>query len=116
MINIIKDEQSIRSSILSLHPVAREACQNMIGRLPDMSNLENHKVLLVEEMIKCTAFAGHNKGLDKDSVQSLINDQGAQIITIAVSVIHLQRRNKSTGIAKGAAAVGVGIIIGVLFG
>jgi len=116
MINIIKDEYSIRTAILSLHPIAREGCQTMIGRLPDMSNIENHKVLLIEEMLKCVAFAGHNNGLDRDATESLIKAQGAQVITIAVSVIHLQRRNKTNGIAKGAAAVGIGIIIGALFG
>jgi hypothetical protein len=116
MINIIKQEDSIRAAILSLHPIARDACQNMITRLPDMSNIENHKVLLIEEMFKCMAFSAHQHGLDRDDCESLIKSQGPQVITIAVSVIHLQRRNRSSGIAKGAAAVGLGIVIGVLFG
>jgi hypothetical protein len=116
MINIIKEESSIRAAILSLHPITREACQNMVSRIPDMSNIENHKVLLVEEMLKCIALAGHNSGLDREDIESLIKTQGAKVITIAVSVIHLQRRNKNNSMAKGVAAVGIGIVIGALFG
>ena len=116
MINIIKDESSIRSAILELHPVAREACQNMISRLPDMSNIENHKALLVEEMLRCLTFASQNNGIQQVAIENLVKSNGAQVITIAVSVIHLHRRNKKSSFLKNAAAVGIGFIIGSLFG
>lgn len=112
----IKGESNIRTAILMLHPVSKEAAQTLIGRLPVDESIFANTAFLEQEMQKCMAFAGVNNGLDKPRIESLIQNQGHAVCTIAVSVIQLQISQKKWGWIKRAAGIGIGLLIGSLFG
>jgi len=116
MRTLLQGQVSIRQAIQGLHPVSREACQALIGRMPDVRNFHMNQKFMLEEMVKCMIQAGLNHDLDRDQVESLIKQDGITVILIAGSVHELHFQQKSGGWGKTAAAVGVGILIGVLFG
>jgi len=113
---LLQGQVNIRQAIQGLHPVSREACQALIGRMPDVRNYHMNQQFMMEEMVKCMINAGINHGLDKDQVEKLIKMDGLTVIVIAASVHELKFQQASGGWGKTAAAVGVGILIGALFG
>jgi len=112
----IKGESNIRTAILMLHPVAKEAAQTLIGRLPVDESIMHNSSFLETEMQKCMVFAGVNNGMDKERIESLVQSQGHAVCTVAVSVIQLQITQKKWGWVKRAAGIGIGLLIGSLFG
>lgn len=112
----IKGESNIRTAILMLHPVAKEAAQTLIGRLPVDESVFSNTAFLEQEMQKCMVFAGVNNGLDRDRIEGLVQSQGYAVCTVAVSVIQLQITQKKWGWVKRAAGIGIGLLIGSLFG
>lgn len=112
----IKGESNIRTAILMLHPVAKEAAQTLIGRLPEEESVFGNTVYLETEMQKCMVFAGVNNGLDRDRIENLVQSQGHAVCTVAVSVIQLQITQRKWGWVKRAAGIGLGILVGSLFG
>jgi len=113
---LIQGQVNIRQAIQRLHPVSREACQALIGRMPDVRNFHMNQQFMVEEMVKCMIQAGINHGHDKAWVEGLIKMDGLTVIHVAASVHELKFQQASGGWGKTAAAVGVGILIGALFG
>lgn len=116
MISLISGQFNIRQAIQGLQPVSREACQALIGRMPDVRNFHMNQPFMMEEMVKCMIQAGINHGHDKEQVERLIRLDGLTVIQIAASVHELKFQQNSGGWGKTAAAVGVGILIGALFG
>jgi hypothetical protein len=116
MTPLIHGQGNIRATILSLHPVSQEACKTMIGRLPAVRNIHQNHKLMLEEMVKCMAFAGVNQGLSRDHTESLIKQEGLRVIAVAGSIMELQQQQPQGNWGSKAAAVGIGILIGVLFG
>lgn len=116
MSNLIQGQANIRQAIQGLQPVSRDACQALIGRMPDVRNFHMNQQFMVEEMVKCMIQAGINHGMDKDQVEGLIKMDGLTVILVAASVHELKFQQASGGWGKTAAAVGVGILIGALFG
>ena len=116
MSTLIQGQVNIRQAIQGLHPVSREACQALIGRMPDVRNFHMNQQFMSEEMVKCMIQAGINHGHDKAAVEGLIKMDGLTVIHVAASVHELKFQQASGGWGKTAAAVGVGILIGALFG
>jgi len=116
MSTLLQGQVSIRQAIQGLHPVSREACQALIGRMPDVRNFHMNQQFMMEEMVKCMIQAGLNHGRDRDAVEALIRQDGITVILIAGSVHELHFQQNGGGWGKTAAAVGAGILIGVLFG
>ena len=115
MSTLIQGQVNIRQAIQGLQPVSREACQALIGRMPDVRNYHTNQQFMME-MVKCMINAGISHGMDKDQVERLIKMDGLTVIVIAASVHELKFQQASGGWGKTAAAVGVGILIGALFG
>jgi len=116
MNSLLHGQVSIRQAIQSLQPVSREACQALINRMPDIRNFHMNQKFMLEEMVKCMIQAGINHGRDREQVEALIKQDGLTVILIAASVHELQFQQHGEGWGKKAAAVGIGILIGVLFG
>jgi len=116
MSTLIQGQVNIRQAIQGLHPVSREACQALVGRMPDVRNFHMNQKFMVEEMVKCMIQAGINHGHDKAWVEGLIKMDGLTVIHVAASVHELKFQQASGGWGKTAAAVGIGILIGALFG
>jgi hypothetical protein len=116
MSTLIQGQVNIRQAIQGLHPVSREACQALVGRMPDVRNFHMNQQFMVEEMVKCMIQAGINHGHDKAWVEGLIKMDGLTVIHVAASVHELKFQQASGGWGKTAAAVGIGILIGALFG
>jgi hypothetical protein len=116
MSTLLQGQVSIRQAIQGLHPVSREACQALIGRMPDVRNFHMNQKFMLEEMVKCMIQAGINHGQDKEQVEALIKQDGLTVVIIAGSVHELHFQQNGGGWGKTAAAVGAGILIGVLFG
>jgi hypothetical protein len=116
MSTLIQGQVNIRQAIQGLHPVSREACQALIGRMPDVRNFHMNQQFMVEEMVKCMIQAGIDHGHDKAWVEGLIKMDGLTVIHVAASVHELKFQQASGGWGKTAAAVGIGILIGALFG
>jgi hypothetical protein len=116
MSTLLHDQASIRQAIQSLHPISREACQALIGRMPEVRNFHMNQKFMLEEMVKCMIQAGINHGQDRAQVEALIKKDGLTVIVIAGSVHELHFQQNAGGWGKTAAAVGVGILIGALFG
>lgn len=112
----IKGESNIRTAILMLHPVAKEAAQTLIGRLPEDESIFSDTSHLETEMQKCMIFAGVNNGLDRERIENLVESQGHAVCTVAISVIQLQLTQRKWGWVKRAAGIGLAILVGSLFG
>lgn len=116
MSTLLQGQASIRQAIHSLHPISREACQALIGRMPEVRNFHMNQKFMLEEMVKCMIQAGINHGQDREQVEALIKQDGLTVIVIAGSVHELHFQQNGGGWGKTAAAVGVGILLGALFG
>jgi hypothetical protein len=116
MTPLIHGQANIRAAILSLHPVSQEACRTIIGRLPAIRNIHQNHKLMLEEMIKCMAFAGVNQGFSRDETERLLKQEGLQVVVVAGSIMELQQHQPSSNLGSNAAGIGIGILIGVLFG
>ena len=66
-------------------------------------------------MVKSMAITGASQFADEDKIAYLIETQGHQVITIVASVIKMQLNEKIRLVEK-AAGIGVGVLIGSLFG
>jgi len=116
MTPLIHGQGNIRAAILTLHPVSQEACRTMIGRLPAIRNIHQNHKLMLEEMIKCMAFAGINQGLSRENTEKLVEQEGLKVIVVAGSIMELQQHQPGSNWGSHAAGIGIGILIGVLFG
>lgn len=116
MTPLIHGHGNIRAAILNLHPVSQEACKTMIGRLPAIRNIHQNHKLMLEEMIKCMAFAGVNQGFSRYETERLMKQEGLKVVVVAGSIMELQQQQPDSNWGTKAAGVGIGILIGVLFG
>ena len=62
------------------------------------------------------AISGASQFADEERIAYLIETQGHQVITIAASVLKMQLNEQKYGWLKKAAGIGVGVLIGSLFG
>lgn len=116
MSNLINGQANIRAAILAMHPASKDACQLLLNQMPDIRNIHMNHAFMMKEMVKCMIATGINHGLEKKQVEQLIKKEGAMVIVIAGSVHELQFQQHGGDWGKRAAAVGVGILIGALFG
>jgi hypothetical protein len=117
MTPLIHGQGNIRAAILTLSPASQEACRTMIGRLPPIRNIHQNHKLMLEEMVKCMAFAGANQGLSREETERLIDREGLKVVVIAGSIMELQQQQQpNAGWGTKAAGLGIGFLLGALFG
>jgi hypothetical protein len=116
MTPLIHGQGNIRAAILTLHPVSQEACKTMIGRLPAIRNIHQNHQLMLAEMVKCMAFAGVNQGHSREYIEDLIKAEGLKVVVVAGSIMELQQQQPEGHWGAKAAGVGIGFLIGALFG
>ena len=113
---LITGKSNVQNAIALLDPISREATRLMVSKIPPSEDMIYNYPLLSSEMVKSMAITGASQFADEDKIAYLIETQGHQVITIAASVIKMQLNEKKYGWLKKAAGIGVGVLIGSLFG
>ena len=119
-LTILDDKASVKAAIATMHPVAKDAAQMLSNNMLDNPAIMSDDKTVEQEWKQCIAFAasraGMNPEVNAEKFDDFVENHGQSVLNVAVSIVHLTEKEKKWGWVKKAAAVGVGVVIGSLFG
>jgi hypothetical protein len=124
---ILDDAASIKAALATMNPVAREATQLLVHRIAqEPTLLQEQDKLRAEALQSCTLSflrAGNNLKDNREKFERFLDDHGANVLDLAVSVILFTLKDARWRQVKGVlgkVAAGVGIVgaaaLGAFFG
>ena len=111
-------QMSVHAELVSLPPLAQEACRMAISRIPDIQNIKSNRMLLVESVIKSIAVTGAMNGVSMPDIDKAVDLHARRILVIVYSVLSLADEayvTRGNGLGR-VAALGAGLLIGILIG
>lgn len=123
-LTILQSRESIEAAIATMNPIAKEAAQQLAHRLLQNPSMVDDHDQLDEEWAQCCAIAcaraGINPSSDKRRFENFIENHGQAVFNVAISIALMVVRDaewqRKWGWVGKAAAVGVGVLLGSLFG
>lgn len=112
------DQVSVHTELMSLPPLAQQACRMAVSRIPDIQNIKSNRMLLVESVIKSIAVTGAMNGVPLADIDKAVDLHARRILVIVYSVLALADEayvSRGTGFGR-VAALGAGILVGILIG
>ena len=111
-------QAAVYQELMSMPPLAQEACKMAVSRIPDIQNIKANRMILVESVIKSIAVTGMKNGVALSDIDKAVELHARRILVVVYSVLALADEayvSRGSGFGR-VAALGAGILVGILIG